>query len=156
MAASNELPPPPNDGQRVVIVEMPSRGPGCLVTLLWFIFIGSWASLAWSLLAWLLIVLILTMPIGLAMINNVPRIATLREPTRRTTVEQRAGIVLVSQQELPQRPFWLRAVYFVLIGWWLSLLWIVLAWLCAGSLIGLPLAIWLWNRLPAVTTLRRF
>jgi hypothetical protein len=32
----------------------------------------------------------------------------------------------------------------------------VLAWLCAGTLIGLPLAIWLWNRLPAVTTLRRF
>ena len=48
---------------------------------------------------------------------------------------------------------WSVRLYFVLIGWWFSLLWSLLAWLLCVTIIGLPLGVWMFNRLPSVTTL---
>lgn len=48
----------------------------------------------------------------------------------------------------------LRAVYFVLVGWWLGLAVSVLAWFLILMVVGLPFGLWLLNRLPAVITLR--
>jgi uncharacterized membrane protein YccF (DUF307 family) len=62
----------------------------------------------------------------------------------------------VRATDIEQRPFLLRALYFLLVGWWLSLLWLTLAWFASITLIGIPLAIWLYNRVPAITTLRRY
>ncbi len=138
----------------VVIVD--KRQPSCLLTLVWFIFIGSWASLLWSLIAWILIVLIITMPIGLKMINVLPKIATLREPSTELTATVTGAATAIQQTNIEQRPFLLRTIYFLLVGWWLSLLCLTLAWLASITLIGIPLAIWLYNRIPAVTTLRRY
>ena len=56
---------------------------------------------------------------------------------------------------MPQPPFLLRALYFILIGFWFSLIWALLGWLFCVSIIGLPLGVWMLNRLPAVTTLMR-
>jgi len=97
------------------------RQPGCLVSLLWFVFIGCWASLLWSLVAWLLIALVIPMPLGLAMLNRLPRVATLRAPgqTLEVVVSQEGSIQL-RVTDVPQRPFWLRALWFVLVGWWFS------------------------------------
>jgi uncharacterized membrane protein YccF (DUF307 family) len=49
----------------------------------------------------------------------------------------------------------LRLAYFVLVGWWLSFLWSNVAWVVSATVIGLPLGIWMFNRLPALTTLMR-
>lgn len=46
-----------------------------------------------------------------------------------------------------------RAVYLVAIGWWLSLLWMQLAWLAAATVIGLPLWWLMFERVGAITTL---
>jgi uncharacterized membrane protein YccF (DUF307 family) len=54
-----------------------------------------------------------------------------------------------------QNPFVLRAVYFLLIGWWFSALWLTVAWALSASVIGLPFAFWMFNRIPAVITLAR-
>jgi uncharacterized membrane protein YccF (DUF307 family) len=54
-----------------------------------------------------------------------------------------------------QRPFLLRAIYFVLIGWWLSGLWMAVAYVMLISIIGLPIAFWMYGRIGAVTTLFR-
>jgi uncharacterized membrane protein YccF (DUF307 family) len=54
-----------------------------------------------------------------------------------------------------QPPFLLRAVYFVVIGWWFSLLWAAVAWLLCATILGLPLGVLMLNALPLVTTLRR-
>lgn len=130
--------------------------PGCLISVLWFIFIGSWLSLFWILIAWVLIVLIIPMPIGLAMMNRVPLIASLRSPTREYMVATQGTATLIQEVNRPQQPFLLRAVYFVFVGWWLSLFWVVAAWLATATLILLPLGIWMMNRIPAVTTLQRY
>jgi uncharacterized membrane protein YccF (DUF307 family) len=133
-------------------ISMQRKGHGCVVTGAWFIFIGWWLSGIWIFLAWLMIVLIVTMPIGLIMINKLPKIVSLREESTEFTIV--AG--RITEIKLAQPNMILRACYFVLIGWWFSLIWMSLAWLVSITLIGLPLAIWMYNRVPAVTTLKRY
>jgi uncharacterized membrane protein YccF (DUF307 family) len=130
--------------------------PGCLISLIWFFFIGWWLSLIWIGIAWFLIVLIIPMPIGLAMLHRTPLIASLRAPTREYVLATEGTATRIQEVGLRQRPFVVRAVYFVLIGWWLSLIWVLGAWLATGTLILLPLGIWMMNRIPAVTTLQRY
>ena len=47
-----------------------------------------------------------------------------------------------------------RALWFVFIGWWLTAIVSSVAWLAMITIIGLPLGIWLVNRVPTVLTLR--
>jgi hypothetical protein len=42
-----------------------------------------------------------------------------------------------------QRPFWQRAIYFVLVGWWFSGFWMGAAWLLSVLIITLPLGFWM-------------
>ena len=51
-------------------------------------------------------------------------------------------------------PLLVRAIWFIFIGWWLTGLVNVLAYLIALTIIGLPLAFMIFNRLPTVLTLR--
>ena len=64
-------PPPRNPN---VIMSVKQSGPNILVRLIWFLFIGWWLS-GWAVLfGWLFTVLIITMPIGLYIINRLPRL----------------------------------------------------------------------------------
>ena len=137
-------------------VQVQGGGQGCLVTLLWFVFIGWWLSAIWIAVAWFLIALVVTMPIGLMMINALPKIASLREPSREFRPTIQGTITRVETSSLQQYPFLLRAVYFVVVGWWLSGIWMSVGWLASVTIVGLPVAIWMFNRVPAITTLRRY
>jgi uncharacterized membrane protein YccF (DUF307 family) len=59
-----------------------------------------------------------------------------------------------AHREAAHRPLWLRAVWFVLVGWWLALFTIVIAYLCLLTIVGLPAAFWLFDRMPLVLTLK--
>jgi uncharacterized membrane protein YccF (DUF307 family) len=48
----------------------------------------------------------------------------------------------------------IRALWYIFIGWWLSGVVSVAAWLVGLTVIGLPLTFWIFNRLPTVLTLR--
>jgi uncharacterized membrane protein YccF (DUF307 family) len=139
-----------------VTVQVQRTGHGCIVTLLWFVFVGWWASAIWSFIAWFLILLIFTMPFGLIMINKLPRIVSLRQLSTEFTASTEGTATVIRETKLPQRPMLLRIPYFLVIGWWLSFAWMTLAWLASLTLIGLPLAIWMYNRVPAITTLKRY
>ena len=64
----------------------------------------------------------------------------------------------------PRAPSWprqktgpgllVRALWFVFIGWWLTAIVSAVAWFAMITIIGLPLGIWLVNRIPTVLTLR--
>lgn len=47
-----------------------------------------------------------------------------------------------------------RAIWFLLVGWWLTAIVATVAWFAMITIIGLPLGIWLINRIPTVITLR--
>ena len=139
------------------VVVMQRSGPGCLVQALWFIFVGWWLGALAITIAWVLNIPILGLPLGMGILNNVPKILALQEPQRRTraTVSE-DGETIISEVELPQRNFLLRAAYFILIGWWWSAVWLTLAYLLCGTLILMPIGLEMFRWTPAMTTLRRY
>lgn len=139
----------------VLVMGQTASGPGCLVRGLYFLFVGWWLSQVWIWVAWVLNLTVLGLPLGLMMLNRLPQVVTLKPPRAQAQVTIQHGAVVIGQAQLAQRPFWLRAIYFALLGWWLSLAWVQIAWLATLSVVGLPLAFWMFDRVPAITTLAR-
>ncbi|MFB6155570.1 MAG: YccF domain-containing protein [Haloferacaceae archaeon] len=117
-----------------------------LVRALWFVAVGWWATPVVVNFAWLLNATVILLPLGIKLINLVPTVLTLKEPRSLTDPDSARG-----QRSLP-----VRAVYFVFVGWWLSFLWANVAAFLAVTVVGLPVSIWMLNRLPYVTSLYRF
>lgn len=120
---------------------------GCLVQALWFLLVGWWAGSLVITLAYLLLLLIITIPLGIGLLNNVPYVMALRRPTK----------MLIGGQEvkIPQHNFLLRTLWFLLIGFWFTAIWLSLAYLFCLTILGLPVGFWMFDRTPAVLTLRR-
>ena len=57
-------------------------------------------------------------------------------------------------RERPAFPFIFRVLWFFLVGWHVTLYWILAAWLLNLTIIGMPLGLWMLNRVPLVLTLR--
>jgi uncharacterized membrane protein YccF (DUF307 family) len=126
-----------------------------ILRALWFIFIGWHVTLWWILIAWFLNLTIIGLPLGLWMLNRVPLVLTLRSARGYNVATNSGGEVEWHYENVPQRSFIVRAIYFLLIGWWFSLVYSLLAWLLCVTIIGLPVGVWMFNRLPQVTTLMR-
>jgi len=129
-----------------------NNSPNIIIRIIWFFLIGLWLSGIWTAIAWVLCVSIIGLPIGLIMLDKLPFISTLRGEQIITSVNAQGGI---SVHTIPQYPFILRAAYFLLIGWWLSAIWLLVAWAAASTIIGIPIGFWMINRVPAVLTLDR-
>lgn len=64
-------------------------------------------------------------------------------------------IVYVGDRKPNQLPFLVRALWFLFLGWWLALSWISVAIAFAVTIIGLPIATWMFERTNAVMTLQQ-
>lgn len=127
-----------------------------IIRVLWFFIVGWHVTLYWIVAAWILNLTVIGMPLGLWMLNRVPLVLTLRMPRGYNVASTRDNNAIEWRyRNAPQHPWLLRVLYFVLIGWWFSLLWSLLAWLLCITIIGLPFGIWMLNRLPEVTTAMR-
>ena len=131
-------------------LRIEAAGPNLLVRFIYFVIIGWWLGGIVSGVAWFLNATIIGLPLGLWTINRLPTIITLRP--QEASWEVRGGIV---RRGVEQPAFVVRALYFILIGWWLSGLWLAVAYGLVISVIGLPLAFWMYNRVGAITTLYR-
>ncbi len=131
-------------------------GPPFIVRAIYFVFIGWWLTYLWVIFAWMLNLTIIGLPIGLTMINLVPQVLTL-EPVRRNYIAEytASGRLIARAVDIPQLALLPRAIYFVLIGWWASLAWMMVAATLCLTILGLPLGIWMFHRSPTITTLRR-
>ena len=128
-----------------------STGPNLLIRILWFLLVGWWLGGIVIALAWFLNVTIIGLPLGLYLLNRLPTAFTLR-PQEQSWRLTPAGEL---RQGKEQYPFLLRAVYFLLVGWWFSGLWLAAAYIVGVTIIGLPLAFIMFNYAGAVTTLYR-
>lgn len=137
----------PPDDKPVLFTE---DGPNILVRILWFLLIGWWLGGILSGVAWFLNATIIGLPIGLWIVNRLPTFITLRPQEKSWMVEN--GEV---RQTTRQRNFVVRALYFLLIGWWFSGVWMAVAYAALITIIGFPLAFWMYGRVGAVTTLYR-
>lgn len=143
--------PPPT----IVIMNQGNGSPGFLIRAIWFLFFGWWLSFWWIALAWLLNLTVIGLPLGLTMLNRVPSVLTLQGQKKQLSVTQHDGVTLIQNSNIAQLPMWLRASYFVLIGWWASLAFAMMAWGLSVLILTLPLGLLMFNFLPQVTTLRR-
>jgi uncharacterized membrane protein YccF (DUF307 family) len=142
------------NSERVVVETQ--RNPGCLLQILWFLFIGIWLGQAWMVVAWFFMITIIGIPIGVAMINVLPKVIALREPTHQVLVSTTgSGHIVRRDVEVEQVNIILRAIYFLLIGWWLSALWMEVAYAICLTIIGLPIGFWMFDRVPAILSLKR-
>lgn len=128
-----------------------NRSIPLILRILWFIFLGWEITGFWILVAWLLNVTVIGLPLGLWMIDKVPFVLTLSTESGAIVTDGKGSHYVGKDQY----PFVLRAIYFVVIGWWLSLGWSIAGWLLCLTIIGLPIGLLMLHWLPAVTTLRR-
>ncbi len=126
------------------------RGPNLLLRLIWFLLVGWWLGGIVSGFAWFLNVTIIGLPLGLWLIDRLPSVITLRPQGQSWRLEEG-----VWRQGREQRSFLSRAIYFLLIGWWFSGVWMALAYAFLVSVILIPLSFWMYGRVAAVTTLYR-
>ena len=81
--------------------------PGCLVQLLYFVFIGWWLGALAISLAYLLFLTILGIPLGVMIINKIPYLMALR---------QTDPVISYAGSAAAQHNFIIRALWFLLIG----------------------------------------
>src|SRR5215217_6876948 len=124
--------------------------PNLILRVIWFIVVGWWLAGILSVAAWALNATFIGLPLGLWVINRLPFAATLRPLGSQYRLKD--GVLRTGVE---QHPFVLRAVYFLLIGWWLSGLWMVVAYALLLTIVGMPAAFWMYGRIGAVTTLYR-
>ena len=124
-----------------------------LLRVIWFFVLGWELTGVWIVVAWTFNATIIGLPIGLWMIDRVPQVLTLKSRSGEWVMDAVNG---QSKYVGASQPSWIiRGLYFLLIGWWLSLFWSLAAWLLCATIIGLPLGVMMLHALPAVTTLQR-
>lgn len=127
-----------------------------LLRAIYFLLIGWWLTLLWINIAWAFNATVILLPLGLYMLNRVPQVLTLKPMAVEAVVGGHRGQPVVVHTRGVRQHFWLwRLLYFILIGSWFSLIWANVAGILSISIIGLPIGIPMFNRLPAVTTLMR-
>ena len=122
-----------------------------ILRVIWFFVLGWELTAVWILIAWALNATIIGLPLGLWMIDRVPQVLTLKARPGAYVTESGGRRTYIT---VNQPPFLIRALYFLVIGWWFSLIWATLGWLLCLTIIGLPLGVVMLNTLPAVTTLQ--
>ena len=130
--------------------------PSLVIRILWFVFIGWWAVGAVSVIAYFVALTIIGLPLSFWLMNRIPVAATLKKSRQRlivTTGNDGAPTLVVDRPV--QRPWWQRTLWYLLVGWWATAVWLALAWLLCISILGLPLAFWMYGATGKVLTLKR-
>lgn len=125
-----------------------------ILRVVWFVLIGlpfGWVCIQ---IGWVCMLTIIGIPIGLMIFHRIPTIMTLQ-----VDLEDRYRLQLEKNQVFygspAQLPLVIRLLYFVLVGWWASLLWINIAYFFSVTVIGIPVGFWMFNRFPEVIFLTR-
>ena len=124
-----------------------TRRPNVLLQLLWFVFIGWWLGLLAIGFAYVMFLFVVTIPIGVMVLNMLPELIALR-PERRV-------VTPVGSLRAPQHNLLLRLLWFVFVGWWLAALFLAAGYLLCLTVIGLPLGFMLFDATPWALTLRQ-
>lgn len=128
---------------------MSNGSPSLIIRAIWFVCVGWWLTGILIGVAWFLNLTIVGLPVGIKLINKVPKALSLKEydTSDDADFDMRRGSSGGSPNLL------VRGVYFVLVGWWLSFIWMGLAYLVTLSVVGLPVGIKMYNKLPYVVSL---
>jgi uncharacterized membrane protein YccF (DUF307 family) len=141
--------------QPPTVVEL-KTGPSLLVRAVWYILVGWWLTAFVMGLAWFLAVTIIGLPVTFYLVNRIPTLLTLRPRYEQYAVVAGPDGIMRHERIATEQTAWpVRLLYFLVIGWWLSLLWMVLSYALMITILGIPFGLMLVNRLPFVFSLHR-
>lgn len=138
------------------VVVVPASGPPLLIRVLWYLLVGWWLAGLVAACAYALALTVVGLPFALLIFNRIPLVLTLRPATQATRTSVAGGVATIHTGGPAQRPMLLRILYFLLVGWWLAGVWLALAYLLQLTIVGIPLALLLLNRIGGVLTLYRY
>ncbi len=144
--------PESNRGDTVAVMESPQ--PNILIRALWFIVVGWWLSGLLTFFAVLLQLTIIGIPVAVYIVNRIPQATTLKS-SRTVEVSEGDSVGRVGFSDRQQRSWWIRAIYYLLVGWWAVSVWLVVAWAAGLTIVLLPLSFWMYGATGKVQTLRR-
>jgi uncharacterized membrane protein YccF (DUF307 family) len=133
------------------------QGPGFLARAVWFVLIGWWLTAIVIVVAYALALSILGLPFAFYLFNRIPAFLTLRGRSKTNEVETMAdGRRYLTAANVQQRPMLLRAIWFILIGFWFGAIWMALAYVLCVLIVTMPFGLAMFNRVGAVMTLLRY
>lgn len=138
-----------------ITVVNKSNDPSFAVRAFYFLVVGWWLSGLAIVAAYVAFLTVVGIPVGIMILNRLPQITTLKPRGNSIGVSHANGQTVVTVSGTEQYPFWLRAVYFIVCGLWVTSAWLVVAWVFGLTIIGLPVALWMYDRTPAVLTLQK-
>jgi uncharacterized membrane protein YccF (DUF307 family) len=149
------LPAAPVSPPRLVEVK---TGPNLVVRAIWFVLVGWWLSGIVAGIAWLAMITIIGLPLGIWLVNRLPTVITLRPRTSYAyaSVDSAGNWVYSRAAAIPQLPWWVRGIWFLLVGWWASAIVMALGWALLLPIITIPIGLLLFNRVPFVASLYRY
>ena len=145
----------PQRSGSTVVVMAESPEPNMVLRVVWFVFVGWWLSFWAITVANLITFTIIGIPLRIWIINRLPQIVTLKSSRTLQVSETDGGVTMISYGDREQRKFWVRCLYFTLVGWWATSLWLYAAWFFCIFLITLPIAFWMFGQVGKIQTLRR-
>lgn len=144
-----------NISQNVIVADAGAASPNWFVRLVYFVFIGSWLSLLATIAAYLCFVTIVLIPVGIAILNNLPQITTLRPRSKGVSVTTSGGTTTITTNAGAEQIHWIwRTLYFILAGWWVTLVYLVVVWVLVLVTFGWA-ALFVYNPVPMLLTLQR-
>jgi uncharacterized membrane protein YccF (DUF307 family) len=139
-----------------IIVSQRKHGPGLFVRSIWYLFVGWWLTGLAIGFAWLCALSVVLLPVAYLVVSKLPTILTLRPRSIGTDVSLDAdGTIRITTGGAAQKPIWMRALWFLFVGWWACGLAMAAAYLLCLTIILLPVGLMIFNRVPAVMTLQR-
>lgn len=132
---------------------MKARQVPLLFRLIYFVLIGLWAGGICAAIGWMLCLSILGLPVGIWVLHRLPLVTTLTMPDDDYAPIETPGAWSPARPVREGTSFFVRALWFLLVGWWLSALWIKVAFLASATIVLMPIGFWMINRVPAVLTL---
>lgn len=151
----DQLPAPYAAAPVNVNVVTANQSHGFIVRALWFFCVGWWLGGLVISLAYLLLPWIITTPASFWLFNRIGSAMTLRPRRHQWDYTATASGYAMTQRRVAQRPWYLRTVWFVLVGWWLGAIWLAVAYVCCLLLLTMPIGIVMIDRTPGVVTLQR-
>lgn len=131
-------------------------GPHILVRVLWYFLVGWWLTAIAMAVAWLAAVVIVGSPLSFWLVNRIPTFLTLRPRREQYLLVMGAdGVTRMQRVATEQSSVLVRIVYFILVGWWLSALWMGISYVLMLTILGIPLGMMMVNRIPVVFSLHR-
>jgi uncharacterized membrane protein YccF (DUF307 family) len=89
------------------------------------------------------------------MLNKIPQVIALRGQQSTVTASNVGGVTVVSRGDVPQYNIVLRAIYFILVGWWLSAIVMEVAYVLCLTIVGMPLGFPMFDAVPGLVSLHR-